>query len=186
MPDTDAAWETASQGSGVAARGARAADHEGPLQDVDEDEEGGGGGGVSGRGGSAGGTLAAPLTGADAKPCTAQLRDVWYWLELALQPGGAGRGAGGSSGSGSSSSRLDGPGWRRLVQQLLAASRAYMAASHLQWALWGVIQSQVSDVEFDFGGYGQQRWRQYLATRPPGTGSGSSSGGGGTGASGRR
>jgi hypothetical protein len=42
-----------------------------------------------------------------------------------------------------------------------------MAVSHLLWALWGYIQAQVSDVDFDFMSYGQQRWQQYLLTRPP-------------------
>lgn len=57
-------------------------------------------------------------------------------------------------------------GWARLVGDLHAASLAYLCASHAQWALWGWIQMQASDVSFDFRAYAAQRWERYLLTRP--------------------
>jgi hypothetical protein len=43
---------------------------------------------------------------------------------------------------------------------LVEASGAYMAVSHLHWALWGYIQARISEVDFDFMGYADQRMRE--------------------------
>eukprot|EP00775_Hariotina_reticulata_P010094 gene10094-10250_t len=56
----------------------------------------------------------------------------------------------------------------RLCGSLVEASRAYMSASHFFWSLWGVIQSKISEVDWDFAGYAQQRRQQYLMTKPAG------------------
>jgi hypothetical protein len=109
----------------------------------------------SGRGSTAAAVAAA--VSAKPGPSSSDLHDIWCWLEHA---------AGVSSSGGSSSRQLGAAAWQQLVFKVVAAADAYMAASHLQWALWGVIQAKVSDVEFDFMGYGQQRWRMYLQTRP--------------------
>ena len=61
---------------------------------------------------------------------------------------------------------LNDEAWEQLVQSVVSGSRAYLCVSHLLWALWGYIQAQVSDVDFDFMSYGQQRWEQYMLTRP--------------------
>ncbi|WIA13982.1 hypothetical protein OEZ85_002545 [Tetradesmus obliquus] len=95
---------------------------------------------------------------AAAGAAAAELRSVWSWLEL-HQP---------DRRLLANTRQLDVACFSRLVSSLMAASGAYMACSHLLWALWGVIQSKISDVDFDFEGYGQQRWQQYLLTRPAG------------------
>lgn len=95
---------------------------------------------------------------AAAGAAAAELRSVWSWLEL-HQP---------DRRLLANTRQLDVACFTRLVSSLMAASGAYMACSHLLWALWGVIQSKISDVDFDFEGYGQQRWQQYLLTRPAG------------------
>ncbi|CAM9804365.1 unnamed protein product [Chrysoparadoxa australica] len=33
----------------------------------------------------------------------------------------------------------------------------YALASHLMWALWGVIESTISEIDFDYAAYAQQR-----------------------------
>lgn len=100
---------------------------------------------------SAGGAAAGGLS-------AAALRSVWRWIDL-HQPDRLLL---------MSQRVLDALCFRRMVASLLAASKAYMACSHLLWALWGVIQSKVSDVDFDFEVYAQQRWQQYLLSRPAG------------------
>ncbi|KAI8471921.1 MAG: hypothetical protein J3K34DRAFT_520125 [Monoraphidium minutum] len=105
---------------------------------------GGGGGGdePAADGGGGGGVERDP----------ARLRSVWAWLAAhgvaarALPPAGA---------------------WAALGSQLLGAARAYECVSHLQWALWGVIQSVDSACpDFDYRSYAAQRWGRYRATRP--------------------
>ncbi|KAJ3368656.1 hypothetical protein GGF31_006218 [Allomyces arbusculus] len=47
---------------------------------------------------------------------------------------------------------------------------AYTLAAHLYWTLWALVQASVSDIEFDYSGYAQLRWTEYLrwkATRRP-------------------
>ncbi|KAF6258751.1 Choline/ethanolamine kinase-domain-containing protein [Scenedesmus sp. NREL 46B-D3] len=108
--------------------------------------------------GDAGTSPGAAATAAEAAAAAAELRSVWAWLER-HQP---------DRRLLANTRQLDAACFGRLAGALTAASGAYMAASHLLWALWGVIQSRVSDVDFDFEGYGVQRWQQYLATRPAG------------------
>jgi len=38
----------------------------------------------------------------------------------------------------------------------------FVLASHLHWALWGLLSAAVSDVEFDFVGYARQRLVKYF------------------------
>jgi len=40
----------------------------------------------------------------------------------------------------------------RLSGSLVEATQAYMAASHFFWSLWGVIQSKVSEVDWELPG----------------------------------
>jgi hypothetical protein len=91
-------------------------------------------------------------------PSSSSLRDIWCWLEYVT---GLSKDAACSGGQ-----QLSAAAFQQLVSRTVAAADAYMAASHLLWALWGVIQAKVSDVDFDFTGYGQQRWRMYLQSRP--------------------
>ncbi|KAF8066213.1 choline kinase 3 [Scenedesmus sp. PABB004] len=114
--------------------------------------------GVSERGAAA----RAGAGGGAGAQCSYELRSVWHWLDLHAPDRAALAAA----------RTLDAACWGRLVASLLAASRAYLAASHLLWALWGVIQAQQADIDFDFAGYAQQRWQQYLITRPPALSSG--------------
>jgi hypothetical protein len=155
FPETDAGWETASQSSVVTTKSQKAEAEDGGIAGV-------GSSGVSAA------AVAGVLGGAAADgvrvgmaSSIGDLCDVWCWLDRAIGLGGCG-----SNGSSSSSRQLSVAAWQQLVQQVVSAADAYMAASHLLWALWGVIQAKVSDVDFDFTGYGQQRWRMYLQTRP--------------------
>jgi choline/ethanolamine kinase len=43
--------------------------------------------------------------------------------------------------------------------------RALMPLSHLKWGLWGIIQSKLSEVEFDYKEYARKRLQQYHATK---------------------
>jgi hypothetical protein len=107
---------------------------------------------------AAGDAVKSPIAATPALVAPSELRSVWSWLEL-HQP---------DRRLLANTRQLDVACFSRLIGSLTAASGAYMACSHLLWALWGVIQSRISDVDFDFEGYGMQRWQQYLLTRPPG------------------
>jgi hypothetical protein len=105
---------------------------------------------------AAGDAVKSPGAATAALVASAELRSVWSWLEL-HQP---------DRRLLANTRQLDVACFSRLTGSLTAASGAYMACSNLLWALWGVIQSRISDVDFDFEGYGMQRWQQYLLTRP--------------------
>jgi thiamine kinase-like enzyme len=47
------------------------------------------------------------------------------------------------------------------VHELTAAALAYVPASHLLWALWGLIQARQSSIDFDFEAYARQRLQEY-------------------------
>lgn len=87
----------------------------------------------------------------------------------------------GSAGSGASAvAPLSGVALDAAVAALHAASDDYIIASHLLWALWGLIQARVSDVDFDFEEYGMQRWRQVRLGIEGQGGQSQATGGGGT------
>jgi thiamine kinase-like enzyme len=46
--------------------------------------------------------------------------------------------------------------------RLLARMHLYAIMSDVAWSLWSVIQERVSELSFDFGAYGQQRWERAL------------------------
>lgn len=144
FPETDAGWETASQSSVVTTRSNRTEGDE-PVPAAAP--------------GGADSSAAGADSSSKPRPSSKDLCDIWCWLEYAADF---------TSSNGSSGSRrqLSSAAWQQLVAKVVAAADAYMSASHLLWALWGVIQAKVSDVDFDFTGYGQQRWRMYLQTRP--------------------
>jgi hypothetical protein len=112
---------------------------------------------------------AAAAGGADA----ARLRDVWQWLlHYQQQQPPAAAAVDGSKGM----SKVDRPLFQQMEEttfdglcgSLVEAARAYMSASHLFWSLWGMIQSRISEVDWDFVGYARQRRQQYLLTKPAG------------------
>jgi hypothetical protein len=144
FPETDAGWETASQSSVVTTKSNRTEGDE-PMP------------AAAAPGGAD--SSAGVDSSSKPRPSSKDLCDIWCWLEYAADL---------TSSNGSSGGRrqLSSAAWQQLVAKVVAAADAYMAASHLLWALWGVIQAKVSDVDFDFTGYGQQRWRMYLQTRP--------------------
>lgn len=91
-----------------------------------------------------------------SSPSLAQMRSLWHWLQQ-YDPNWH---------SLSKRRCLDHASSHAMLDALLAAARAYICASHFKWALWGFIQAKVSDVDFNFIAYAQQRWQQYLLTRP--------------------
>lgn len=48
------------------------------------------------------------------------------------------------------------------IEALRHEANEFALASHLQWALWALVQSARSSIDFDFFAYGQQRLGQYL------------------------
>lgn len=48
---------------------------------------------------------------------------------------------------------------------LLRKAQAHLPLVHLKWGLWGLIQDQMSDVDFDYLAYGKQRIERYHATK---------------------
>jgi hypothetical protein len=147
FPETDAGWETASQSSVVTTKSNRT--------EGDESVPAAAAAAASGGADSSAGVHSS----SKIRPSSKDLSDVWCWLEYAADLTS-------SNGSSGGCRQLSSAAWQQLVAKVVAAADAYMAASHLLWALWGVIQAKVSDVDFDFTGYGQQRWRMYLQTRP--------------------
>lgn len=45
----------------------------------------------------------------------------------------------------------------------LARMQIYATLSDAAWSLWSVIQERLSDLEFDFSGYGAERWKRAQA-----------------------
>ena len=48
------------------------------------------------------------------------------------------------------------------VEELLHEANVFALASHLHWALWGVVQGMTSQIDFDFFGYAAGRFNRYL------------------------
>lgn len=51
------------------------------------------------------------------------------------------------------------------VARLLVEARRFGLASHLHWAIWGLIQGLASQIDFDFFEYGAQRIDRYWVTK---------------------
>jgi len=51
------------------------------------------------------------------------------------------------------------------VEALIFEANEYALASHLFWGIWGLMQSQQSDIDFDFVAYSSQRLEQYHKQR---------------------
>ncbi|KAK4604362.1 hypothetical protein RGQ29_012747 [Quercus rubra] len=47
------------------------------------------------------------------------------------------------------------------LEALYVESNTYMLASHLYWALWGIIQEKMSPIDFDYLGYFFLRYNEY-------------------------
>lgn len=41
----------------------------------------------------------------------------------------------------------------------------FSLASHFLWATWGLVQAEISQIDFDFMEYSVRRYNQYLATK---------------------
>uniref|UniRef100_A0A0E0PQF8 Choline kinase N-terminal domain-containing protein n=1 Tax=Oryza rufipogon TaxID=4529 RepID=A0A0E0PQF8_ORYRU len=52
------------------------------------------------------------------------------------------------------------------VNNLIKSIEKYTLASHLIWALWGIISEHVNDIDFDYMGYARQRFEQYWLKKP--------------------
>ena len=55
---------------------------------------------------------------------------------------------------------------RHELEALYIESNQYGLASHLKWALWGIIQAAHSTIDFDYLEYARQRMREYLLKKP--------------------
>lgn len=47
------------------------------------------------------------------------------------------------------------------VEQVLKDIEKYTIASHIHWALWGIIAGRVNTIDFDYMEYARQRFQQY-------------------------
>ena len=54
-----------------------------------------------------------------------------------------------------------------LAALLVAKAEAYMPLSHLMWGLWGVLQAEAPDADFQYLDYARQRVAQYHASKQP-------------------
>jgi hypothetical protein len=54
---------------------------------------------------------------------------------------------------------------RVLADRLQQLSLVWVAASHMHWMLWGLVQCETSSIDFDYQGYAQQRGQQYQLVR---------------------
>lgn len=149
-------------------------------------------------------SVAAAAGGERGKAGVGDMRCVWSWLELhgIERPPAASTAAGAAAAGGIGAAGQQRPppprrpvprrAWRSLLGSLTAASGAYEAVSHLQWALWGLLQAARggcaggggggsgcggwgaganaispttnSSSSFDYLSYSSQRWREYLRT----------------------
>ena len=48
------------------------------------------------------------------------------------------------------------------MERLVFEMREFALASHVLWGVWGLLQSQLSTIEFDFLGYARQRLNEYF------------------------
>lgn len=51
------------------------------------------------------------------------------------------------------------------VEQLLQEVEKYALASHILWALWGLISDHVNDIDFDYIEYARQRFQAYWSKK---------------------
>eukprot|EP01111_Echinosteliopsis_oligospora_P012049 TRINITY_DN4097_c0_g1_i2.p1 TRINITY_DN4097_c0_g1~~TRINITY_DN4097_c0_g1_i2.p1 ORF type:complete len:308 (+),score=75.63 TRINITY_DN4097_c0_g1_i2:200-1123(+) len=51
------------------------------------------------------------------------------------------------------------------LEKLLAEVELFVLASHLYWGFWALIQSQNSEIDFDFFGYSKARFDQYYKVK---------------------
>lgn len=51
------------------------------------------------------------------------------------------------------------------VEQLLQEVEKYTLASHILWALWGLISDHVNDIDFDYIEYARQRFQAYWSKK---------------------
>lgn len=49
------------------------------------------------------------------------------------------------------------------LPDMVARTKLNMIVSDVVWSLWATIQREISQLEFDFAGYGQNRWRRACA-----------------------
>ncbi|CAN6455809.1 unnamed protein product [Victoria cruziana] len=52
------------------------------------------------------------------------------------------------------------------VERFINEAEKYALASHLLWALWGIISEHVNDIDFDYMQYAKQRFQQYWLRKP--------------------
>ena len=47
------------------------------------------------------------------------------------------------------------------VEKLRALVQKHEMLSHMHWFLWGLLQYQLSDIDWDYWGYANNRWNYY-------------------------
>lgn len=52
------------------------------------------------------------------------------------------------------------------VRKALVESNKFTLVSHLYWGIWGLVQTKVSDIDYDFFHYALRRLRMYQRTKP--------------------
>lgn len=50
------------------------------------------------------------------------------------------------------------------IKSLLEEVESFVPLSHMLWGLWGIIQSIISDIDFDYLSYGITRFKHYFIT----------------------
>jgi ethanolamine kinase len=51
------------------------------------------------------------------------------------------------------------------VETVLGEVQTFIPAAHFFWAVWALVQAEISELEFDYLGYAKMRLDQYFITR---------------------
>ena len=86
-------------------------------------------------------------------------------LRAAVLGGGPGGAAGGVEHAAAEGSAGGSVGESAEVTALVREMDAFILASHMQWALWGVVQEASSELTWGFLDYSHQRLSQYFALK---------------------
>ncbi|KAJ3193778.1 hypothetical protein HK101_004089 [Irineochytrium annulatum] len=60
---------------------------------------------------------------------------------------------------------VDGDASPEAVEQLRVEVNQYALSAHVFWGIWALVQGRISDLDFDYNGYAQLRFREYIKRR---------------------